>query len=1001
MAKTGYLVSVYMDANPYSPTYGQERTERELNTEECKTQQPANYVHVYTYCEMNPNGSYTGNCVKVYEDVEPLSPTYGNQMEEVYTDGVLCPPDSADADWRQIDQYCEQIAYQPSGKMGNSGYMVTVYRDMGEYSPTYNQTREDKTQDLVHCTPPNTEDVWVIISETCHLVDGLKDGTKDVVRVNTNEYSPNYNDGQSETVNVEDLTMCPLDPESPIWTETSYVCVMDDGYRTGYVTVTEEDTNPQSASYGQTRTRTYQDLERCPYQPKPQPVTLKWRVVNNRSASTDAITHITLHFNNNFDIDILGSGISPAGGRQQGTVNLPASLTSTGLVLESVELSPNTSLPILFQTQQTPSPFVWSDTAGSAVLTVTLWDGDGTGPEWTEVSYTCETAGGYRTGASIVVEEDTNPDSGTYGQQRTRTIENDSRCPAQTDGDWVETSWSCQQESGYNTGNVLSVQTDQNPNSSTYNQTRTRIISDTTRCPLDTTAAWTEVSYVCEQVDGKYNTGTIIITETDINPGSATYNTTRTRTATGDSRCVRNENPDWVEESYVCEQDGEDVTPNWVVTSRICLREAGINTGYAAIIETDINPYSATYNETRTTTVEDLVDCKPRNYKLLYTATNNGGGQIACNGGTTLTSSDTSSTKSSYVTAEIGDCVLSIGEKALQNCSALTSVDMSNNVTTIGTYAFSNSPLLATVNLSKGLRDIGTYSFYRCTGLTAISIPSGVELISNYAFQGCSSLASVTLPDTVTSLGKYAFSGCSSLANITLPSSVTSIAERAFSLCTSLTSIVIPDGVTKISGYTFSGCSSLSSVTIPSGVTSIEERAFQNCTSLTSISIPSGVTRINEYTFYNSGLTSVTIPSGVTEIRDYAFYQCTDLASVDIPNTVTVIRDLAFCACESLQSVNIPDSVGLIEYNAFRNCTGLETLTIGSGMKTIHNGVFNYCSGLTSITITATTPPTLGGNEVFDNTNNCPIYVPAESVDLYKRRTYWSEYASRIQAIPS
>lgn len=669
MAKTGYLVSVYMDANPYSPTYGQERTERILDTEECKTQQPANYVLVYTYCEMNPNGSYTGNSVKVYEDVEPLSPTYGNQMEEVVTDQVLCPPDSADADWQQIDQYCEQIAYQPSGKMGNSGYMVTVYRDMGEYSPTYNQTREDKTQDLVHCTPPSTEDVWVIISETCHLVDGLKDGTKDVVRVNTNEYSPNYNDGQSETINVEDLTMCPLDEQSPVWTETSYVCVLDDGYRTGYVTVTEEDTNPQSASYGQTRTRTYEDLERCPYQPKPQPVTLKWRVVNNRSASTDTITSITLHFNGNFDIDILGS-IAPVGGTLQGTVNLPASLTSTGLVLASVELSPNTSLPRLFQTQQTPSPFVWNDSTGSDVLVVTLWDGDGTGPEWTEVSYTCETAGGYRTGASIVVEEDVNPESGTYGQTRTRTIENDSRCPAQTDADWVETSWSCQKENGYNTGNVISVQTDQNPNSSTYNQTRTRIISDTTRCPLDTTADWVEISYVCEKVDGKYNTGSIVITERDINPGSATYNTTRTRTETGDARCVRNENPDWSEESYVCEQEQEpEPTPVY-------------------------------------------------NFKVRTTSSGGTETTVNCNSSTSLESSEI--VDRNCVSAIVGDCVANISGRAFKDCTRLRSVIISEGVTYLSSQSFKGCTRLESVTLPSTVATINQ-SFQDCTGLTSVT----------------------------------------------------------------------------------------------------------------------------------------------------------------------------------------------------------------------------------------------------------------------------------------
>ena len=623
--------------------------------------------------------------------------------------------------------------------------MVTLYRDVNEYSPTYNQTRETKEQDLVHCAPPSTEDVWVVISESCHLVDGLRDGTKDVVRVNTNEYSPNYNDGQSETINVEDLTMCPLDEQSPVWTETSYVCVLDDGYRTGYVTVTEEDTNPQSASYGQTRTRTYEDTERCPYQPKPQPVTLKWRVVNNRSASTDAITHITLHFNENYDIDILGS-IAPVGGTLQGTANLPASLTSTGLVLASVELSPNTSLPRLFQTQQTPSPFVWSDSTGSDVLVVTLWDGDGTGPEWSEVSYTCETVSGYRTGASIVVEEDVNAESATYGQQRTRTIENDSRCPAQTDADWVETSWSCEKENGFNTGNVLSVQTDQNPNSSTYNQTRTRIISDTTRCPLDTTAHWVEVSYVCEQVDGKYNTGSIIITERDNNPGSATYNTTRTRTETGDARCVRNENPDWSEESYVCEQDGEGVTPDWREVSYTCEQSDGENTGTAIVVEQDMNQYSQTYGQQRTIYELDTERCPlpaPSEYKLRTVSSDSTVTEVQCDSRIQLYKAEIADRN--CVSAVVGSCVEVIYDYAFQGCTSLESVTLAETVRMITTGAFKGCTSLTSINLPNAVSGtLGDNAFKNCSSLTSITIPSGVTLIGNSAFQHCSSLTSVT-----------------------------------------------------------------------------------------------------------------------------------------------------------------------------------------------------------------------------------------------------------------
>lgn len=833
--RTGYLINVYMDANPYSATYGQEMTERVLNTTECQTQQPANYVLVYTYCEMAPNGAYTGNCVAVYEDVEPLSPTYGEQMEQVSTDQVLCPPDSAEADWQQVNEYCEQIAYQPSGRLGNSGYMITVYQDMGEYSPTYGQTREDRTQDLVHCTPPSTFDVWLVVSETCHLENGVQDGTKDVVRVETNEYSPNYNDGIPETINVPDTVMCPPDQTAPVWTETSYVCEQENGYNTGYTIITEEDTNSQSSTYGQTRTRRVSDDVRCPVQ---TPDMMSWRIINNRSVSTDTITSITLNFNTNaFAISASGS-LAPGGGQISGSSVIPANLKSTALSCTSITLSPNAYLPTLYQYSQTPATYTWN-TDYASTLIITLWDGDGTGPEWTETSYTCETVSGYRTGAAIIVEEDMNPESATYGQTRTRTVEYDSRCPAQTDGDWVETSWSCQQESGYNTGYVLSVQTDQNPNSSSYNTTRTRIIYDTTRCPIDTTPGWVVVSWTCEQEDGN-------------------------------------------------------------------------NTGNATVMERDVNPNSSTYNETRTRTVVDLVHCPiDATFKLRYT-TSSGSGEIACNGDSTLTNAETSSTRSSYITAEIGGCVTTLGAHVFDTARNLQSATIPNSVTIIGGDAF-----------------------YGCSGLTG----------------------TFNIPNSVTEIGWGAFMFCRGLQTVNLPSSLETIGWVAFSGCEGLTSISIPENVSLIDGGTFD-----------------ETNAFEDCYRVASITVNPN----NRY--YDSRNNCNAIIETATNKL------ITGCKNTVIPDTVTEIGRMAF---------------------SYMTTIGFTSITIPASVTVIGQGAFYRCIALQSITCLATTPPTLiighGANYVdtFDDTNNCPIYVPAASVNAYKAASGWSRYASRIQAIPT
>ena len=148
-------------------------------------------------------------------------------------------------------------------------------------------------------------------------------------------------------------------------------------------------------------------------------------------------------------------------------------------------------------------------------------------------------------------------------------------------------------------------------------------------------------------------------------------------------------------------------------------------------------------------------------------------------------------------------------------------------------------------------------------------------------------------------------------------------------------------------------------------------------------------------------VTSLNIPSGTTQIGNSAFYNCSKLTSVTIPNSVTEIGNSAFYNCSKLTSVTIPNSVTSIGWYAFLGCSGLTSVTIPNSVTSIGSQAFYNCSKLTSVTIQATTPPTLANANAFGETNKCPIYVPAESVDAYKAATNWSSYASRIQAIPT
>ena len=213
---------------------------------------------------------------------------------------------------------------------------------------------------------------------------------------------------------------------------------------------------------------------------------------------------------------------------------------------------------------------------------------------------------------------------------------------------------------------------------------------------------------------------------------------------------------------------------------------------------------------------------------------------------------------------------------------------------------------------------------------------------------------------------------------IVCSSDITTIDNDAFMANTKITSVTIPDSVTSIGDHTFDYCTNLTNVTIGNSVTTIGDYAFKSCTSLTSVNIPNSVTTIGMYSFsWCSSLTSITIPNRVTTITEFAFEGCESLTSVNIPDSVTGIGRYAFRNCSKLTSVTIPDSVTGFGYDAFSGCTSLTSV---------------YCK--------ATTPPSLGNINVFNNNaSGRKIYVPIESVNSYKSAQYWSNYADAIEGL--
>ena len=273
--------------------------------------------------------------------------------------------------------------------------------------------------------------------------------------------------------------------------------------------------------------------------------------------------------------------------------------------------------------------------------------------------------------------------------------------------------------------------------------------------------------------------------------------------------------------------------------------------------------------------------------------------------------------------------------------------------------------------------------------------------IANSAFNYNESLTSVIIPDSVRSIGETAFSECFYLTSITIPDSVRSIGKAAFQICDSLTSATIGNGVTSIGDNAFQDCYDLISVTMGNSVITIGDNAFYQCTSLTSITIPDSVTSIGEGTFKScTSLTSITIGNSVTNIGYYAFESCSDLPSITIPDSVTSIGESAFLYCESLDDIIIGNGVTEIKANTFDECYGIQNVTLGTGITRIGKNAFSCVFTANKLICKATIPPTVDtGNELGYFFNG--IFVPAESVNVYKTASGWSDVANYIQAIPT
>ena len=331
----------------------------------------------------------------------------------------------------------------------------------------------------------------------------------------------------------------------------------------------------------------------------------------------------------------------------------------------------------------------------------------------------------------------------------------------------------------------------------------------------------------------------------------------------------------------------------------------------------------------------------------------------------------------------------------------LKSLEITTNVDGSGggsenEIALIENTLTGVYNIPDGVTYVGEYGLAYRKGITELNIPSSVTALAPYALYNMSELKRFTIPYSVTGLGNYSCYGLSNLEEVVYNANmkITALTSAgSFLIFANTTGIFrVGEDTTGIPDYLFSTSSSSNT---PRFKTIIAER--NKVLTIGQKLIGSGADTYLNKVWLDCGANTLTLKTncfgGFNNLRRMFLNFKTATVSTPFSKTGT---NYGLTLKFGNDVTTIPSS--------FSSAAVLKNVYVPSNVATISSGAFNtggssYQTKLTGITIDRTTPPTLANTNAFTNTNNCPIYVPAESVGAYQGATNWSTYASRITAL--
>lgn len=279
------------------------------------------------------------------------------------------------------------------------------------------------------------------------------------------------------------------------------------------------------------------------------------------------------------------------------------------------------------------------------------------------------------------------------------------------------------------------------------------------------------------------------------------------------------------------------------------------------------------------------------------------------------------------------------------------------------------------------VKSIGERAFEECTGLTSITIPNSVTLMGGYVFWCCTNLTSVVIPSSVTGIGEEAFKGCTALSNVyCFADKVPSIESNIFAgNHTGTVTLHVP--ASAVEAYKAANIAGVDEVVAIADVP-MTDWAFSSST-VTIDDVRYYLDETNglaEWYGYRSNVANenLEIPAVVSyngktyvvvSMRDY-YYGQSNVKTITLPPTLKRLNEYALAAFSAVKEFNIPASVEYVAQRAFGSPSGQPTV------------IFN-----------SLTPPEVAGDLTNSSSSyHMKIVVPAVAFKTYNKTDYIEDY---------